>query len=134
MMVATRPTIIATGPQSHGTGARSLQLAGKAASYRQAGRQHLLLEIARPLRAEFILEQASQFAGFHAQHLGQYLGRIAIAIERRFDTIDLFRQDGISNRFGDRFLTCLAGQFNALYCPLHGAVGFMKRHLHERPL
>jgi hypothetical protein len=29
MMVATRPKIIATGPQSHGTGARSLQLAGR---------------------------------------------------------------------------------------------------------
>src|SRR3954470_23611651 len=27
-----------------------------------------------------------------------------------------------------------SGQFNALYCQLHGAVGFMKRHLHEGPL
>src|SRR5690242_7972180 len=26
------------------------------------------------------------------------------------------------------------GQFNALYCQLHGVVGFMKRHLHEGPL
>jgi hypothetical protein len=59
MMVATGPKISATGPQSHGAGARSLQLVGKAASYRQADRQHLFLEIARPLRAEFILEQTS---------------------------------------------------------------------------
>jgi hypothetical protein len=27
-----------------------------------------------------------------------------------------------------------SGQFNALYCQLDGAVGFMKGHLHEGPL
>ena len=30
--------------------------------------------------------------------------------------------------------TIEAGQFNALYCQLDGAVGFMKGHLHEGPL
>jgi hypothetical protein len=111
MMVATRPKIIAMGPQSHGTGARSLQLDRKAISYRQAGGQHLFLKIARALRAEFIPEQASKFARFHAQHLGQHPGGVAVAIERRFDAVDLLRQDGISNRFGDRFLTRLEPGF-----------------------
>ncbi len=45
-------------------------------SNRQTGGQHLLLEVARTLRAEFLLEERSKLARFDAEHLGQHLGRV----------------------------------------------------------
>ena len=36
----------------------------------------MLLEVARTLRAEFLLEECSKLAKFDAEHLGQHLGRV----------------------------------------------------------
>ncbi len=36
----------------------------------------MLLEVARTLRAEFLLEERSKLARFDAEHLGQHLGRV----------------------------------------------------------
>ena len=50
----------------------------------------MLLQVARSLRAEFLLEECSKLARFDAEHLGQHLGGVPVAGERGLDAIDLF--------------------------------------------
>lgn len=49
----------------------------------------MLHEVARSLRAEFLLEEYSKLARTDAEHLGQHLG-VPVAGERGLDAIDLF--------------------------------------------
>ena len=50
----------------------------------------MLHEVARSLRAEFLLEEYSKLARTDAEHLGQHLGGVPVAGERGLDAIDLF--------------------------------------------
>ena len=102
MIVATRPKFIATGPQSAQSGPRSLQLDERRGSHWQPGSQHLFLEVMRPIRAELVLEQGPQLGRFDAQHLAQHFGGVAVAIERRLDTLQRIHRRPVADLLDHR--------------------------------
>ena len=69
-------TLIAIGPGRETIAIQSFDWR----SDRQTGGQHLLLQFARAVRAEFLLEECSNLARFDAEHLGQHLGRVPMRV------------------------------------------------------
>ena len=76
-------------------------------SHRQTGGKHLLLQFAGAVGFEGLLEQGLYLTGFGAQHFGQHPCRIAVAGQGWLQVVDLLRQYGVGNRFGDRLFACL---------------------------